>query len=151
MIVLSMLALVSGCGKEKVSPDQSTITFNPASFTQAGIISDQVLNLSLVVRYPDGSPMPKANVKIFGAFAVPNVIPSYQFYLHPDAFQDPNNIPVDSGFQAQTDDLGTYNFSIALFSQVTFSNGISVVNAFRDNINATSGSAFGTISINITQ
>jgi hypothetical protein len=150
MIILSMLALFPGCGKKKEeSPDGSTIVFNPATYTQTGISSDTVVNVSLVVRYPDGTPMPKASVKISGAFAVPRATSRYQFYFYPDAFQNPNNLPVDSGFFAQTDDFGTYNFSVAIFSQATLSNGAVVTNAFGDNINATSGSAFGTMRIDL--
>jgi hypothetical protein len=123
-----MLTLFPGCGEEQVkSPDGSTIEFNPTSFTQAGIINDQVLNLSLIIRYPDGSPMPKAIVKVVGNRAVPDPTGSYQFYYYPDAFQNPNNLPVDSGFLAQTDDFGTYNFSVAIFSQVTFSVGSTLI------------------------
>lgn len=152
MIVLSMLALFPACGENKQdAPDGSKITFNPVSFSQRSIINDQVLNLSLIVRYPDGSPMPKANVKITGNRAVPDPTGSYRFYYYPDAFQNPNNLPVDSGFLAQTDDFGAYNFSVAIFSQVTLSNGASVPNIFKDNISATSGAAFGSINIEITE
>ena len=152
MIVVSLLTLFLGCGdKTAKAPDGSTIEFNPASFSQKNIINDQVLNLSLVVRYPDGSPMPKSTVKVIGNRAVPDPTGSYQFYYYPDGFQNPNNLPVDSGFLAQTDDFGTYNFSVAIFSQLTLSNGFTVTNIFTDNISAFSGTAFGSISIEITE
>jgi len=64
--------------------------------------------------------MPKACLYISGAFGFPNDAThtgvSYQFYYYPDGTNGSNdnfssNIPVNSQFKAQTDDLGQYSFS----------------------------------------
>src|SRR5512144_2297999 len=114
-ILVVSLAMLGGCGKNNGSPDGATITINGP--TQALAIADNTsLDFSIVVRYADGTPIPKAPVRITGGFAEPrkatNTTVRYQFYLSPGGENNLNNVKVDSGFTAQTDDRGVYNFSV---------------------------------------
>lgn len=128
---------IAGCGKEITAPDRATISIGP-SHTQTGIAADTPVNFTVVVRYPDGTPMPNAVVKISGAFAVPRATPHYQFYYYPDALDNPPNLPVDSGFLIQTGDDGSYMFSV----EINASNG-----TFADSIVGTSGTTIGSATI----
>lgn len=85
--------------------------------------------------------MPSAKVRISGAFAVPSPGATYQFYWKPGGDQDPTNPPVNSGFEAQTDDFGVYIFSVVIFGTST---------GFTDTIFVTSGTASGSATIEAT-
>ena len=135
--LLSSLLLLAGCGNENIPPDGSTIYVGP-DHSQAGIAADRPVNFTVVARYPDGTPMPKAIIKISGAFAVPRPFSHYQFYRSPDAL---SGTEVDSGFLVQTGDDGSYMFS----ALISFANG-----EFSDTIVATSGTTIGTALIEVT-
>lgn len=144
LFVLALLIILvitsQGCGHKETAPDGSTVTFNPSSITYKTPDNVCVQSINVIVRYPDGTPFPKAVVTITGGFAVPNVNGSgyYQF------FSDANcSNPVDSGFQAQTDDKGVYSFSAYVPGQITLTTGITTTNSFSDKFEATSGTAVG--------
>jgi hypothetical protein len=101
------------------APAGSTITIMPSSLT-ISIAADTNLNWKVVVKTPDGNPMPRACLHVSGSFAFhsnpthPGV--HYQFYYYPDGTNNKNsnflgNIPVNSPFIAETDDSGQYTFS----------------------------------------
>ncbi|OGW33742.1 MAG: hypothetical protein A2X58_09695 [Nitrospirae bacterium GWC2_56_14] len=145
VLVLSFLiapiVLFQGCGDNESAPDGSTITLSPndVSLNNAG---ETVVNLKVIVRYPNGTPMPYANVVISGGFAIPSTLGLYQFYWFPDGNlnADPAKIiPVDSGFMAQTNEYGVYDFSIVVFGL-----------PFEDTIHVTSGTAAGTADLTVT-
>jgi len=144
-ILMAPIVLLGGCGKNNGAPDGATITINGP--TQAlSIIDNTSEDFSVVARYADGTPIPKAPLKITGGFAEPrnatNTTTRYQFYFNPGGENNPNNIKVDSGFEAQTDDRGVYNFSVTIFGTVG-----GVANSFKDTIVVTSGTAVGTVSL----
>lgn len=101
------------------APAGSTITITPSNLTTR-IAADTNLNWTVVVKTPDGNPMPKACLYISGSFAAPRNATHtgvhYQFYYYPDGTNSTNgnihgNIPMNSPFIAQTDDFGQYSFS----------------------------------------
>ena len=139
-IAVSMI-LLAGCGSDSSDssvPNGGTVTVT--SHTQTGIASDTPVNFLITTRYADATPMPFANVKVSGPFAAPRTpIHYYQFYLFPDAtFRHGGNTPVDSGFTIQTENDGTYMFSV-LISAAT--------GTFGDVIEVISGTARGTGTI----
>lgn len=119
LLVLLLIALIQGCGgtdstKNCTAPDGSKITITPSdqSITTGGAVHPGFNNNWIVrVAYPDGSVMPKACITITGTFAFPNPLGLYQFYYFPNSTDNPNNIAVNSGFAAQSDDFGQYTFS----------------------------------------
>ncbi len=114
-----LIIVLQGCGKKSdAAPDGSTIEFNPSGYTLAIDTAVCLTPINIVVRYPDNTPHPRAFVTISGGFAVPNVDGTvvsgaglYQFYSTPNC----GGVPLDSGFQVQTDDNGV----IFLFSCCT--------------------------------
>jgi len=121
LFVLFLITLVQGCGSESSSsnctaPDGSKITITPSSqtFTTGGVglAVPTPVDWSVRVAYPDGTVMPKACVTVTGALAVPNGLALYQFQFDPSSVIP--NVPVNSGFNAQTDDFGNYTFSTLL-------------------------------------
>jgi len=121
LLVLLLITLVQGCGGENstkncTAPDGSTITITPSSQTLstggAGLSFPTALDWTVKVAYPDGTIMPKACITVAGTFAVPNGFGLYQFQFYPS--QVTPNLPVNSGFSAQTDDFGQYTFSTLL-------------------------------------
>lgn len=142
IFIVSVFSLFSlSCGKNITAPDGSTITINPTTITFKNITSDTIADFVVTVRYPDGEPMPYAKVRISGAFAVPNAVSAYQFYYKAGGTQTVGNPAVDSPFEAQTDEFGTYHFSVVLFGNLVFN----------DTIYVTSGSASGTTKLESTQ
>jgi hypothetical protein len=147
LVLLLPVILLEDCGKNNGAPDGATITINGP--TQALTIADNTsLDFSVVVRYADGTPIPKAPIRITGGFAEPrnatNTTVRYQFYLNPGGENNLNNVKVDSGFTAQTDDRGAYNFSVTVFGTVDGS-----PNSFKDTIVVYSGTAFGTVDLSV--
>jgi hypothetical protein len=156
VLVLSAV-LLHACGKKKnEAADGSTITIQPPSvdYNNIFLVGDIVQNYSLMLKYPDGTPVPNTILKISGGFAEPITggvnVPRYQFYYGPNANRDPSNIPVDNGFTAQTNDNGVYEFSILIFSELTSTTGVVIPNAFTDTIYAASGTAQATTEVNVT-
>jgi hypothetical protein len=146
-ILIASVVILGGCGKNNAAPDGATITINGP--TQALAIADNTtLDFTVVVRYADGTPVPKAPLRITGAFAEPrnatNTTTRYQFYFFPNGENDPNNIKVPSDFEAQTDDRGIYNFSVTIFGTVG-----SVANSFQDTIVVYSGTTTGSIPLSV--
>jgi hypothetical protein len=101
------------------APAGSTITVIPSSQT-IRIAGNTNLNWTVVVKTPGGNPMPKACLYISGSFAfsgnAAHTGVNYQFYYYPDGTNNTNgniqgNIPINSPFKVQTDDLGQYSFS----------------------------------------
>ncbi len=129
LLVLLLIMLVQGCGSENSSsnctaPAGSKITINPSSQTIHPTAATG-LNWTVTVAYPDGSLMPKACIGISGNFAVPNSTQAYQFQFFPKDVVP--NLPVNSGFSAQTDDFGQYTFSTLISAgSVTFTDTITV-------------------------
>jgi len=156
--ILVLSALLLACGKRKEgAPDGSTITFNPASHSQSGIAAPTCATFDVTVRYSDGTPMPNAIVTIYGPFAEPrntaNANARYQFFAYGNCDLNPGgNIPVDSGFQVQTNDSGIYTFSANIFdivTQTTPTGTLTAPNVFSDTIEAHSGQAFGSAAIEV--
>jgi hypothetical protein len=147
ILLASLVFLLPGCGNNDATSDGATIAINPST-TSSTISADTTFNYTVTVRYADGQPYPKAILHISGAFAVPrNVSGSnqrYQFYYGPDGPFGTNQ-PVNSGFDAQTDDYGTYHFSILVYGTVG-----GAANVFTDTIAVSSGSAMGTVAITIS-
>jgi hypothetical protein len=130
--------LFQGCGDNESAPDGSTITIDPSSVSLNNP-GETVVDLKAIVRYPDGTPMPYANVIISGGFAIPSTAGLYQFYWGPNGNLSATPIPVDSGFLAQTNKYGVYDFSIVVFGF-----------PFKDTIRVTSGTVAGTTDITVT-
>lgn len=118
------------------APAGSTITIIPSSLT-ISIAADTNLNWTVVVKKPDGNPMPNACLYISGSFAFPSNATHtgvhYQFYYYPHGTNYTNgnflgNIPVNSPFIAQTDDFGQYTFSaLVSAARQTFTGTIVVL------------------------
>lgn len=148
-----MVILFQGCGNTNTTPDKSTIEFNPTSFTIAAPETVCLPLIKVIVRYSDATPRPKAVINISGFFAVPNVLTGvagsglYQFYTEPNC----GGVPVDSGFQAKTDDTGVYSFSASIFGLITetTSTGLTfqIPNSFADKLVATSDTAVATADL----
>ncbi len=147
LLVLFLITLIQGCGSENDSsnctaPAGSTIKINPSTgaihTNGAGLSQNTGLNWTVTVAYPDGSIMPKACIGISGTFAVPNAFAAYQFQFYPKDVVP--NLPVNSGFSAQTDDFGQYTFS-TLISAGT--------GTFTDTITVQSGANIGTATITV--
>ena len=142
VLALLIIPIVSlpGCGDNKSVPDKSTITISPSSWSMTNPPMDTVANYSVTIRYADGTPIPSARMIITGAYAQPNSSGLYQFYYYSDGTQNPNgNAAVNSGYEAQADDYGVYNFSVVITGS-----------AFDDTIYVTSGTAVGTATIAVT-
>jgi hypothetical protein len=142
LVLASLIApifLFQGCGDNKNIPDGSTITISPSTVT-LNISGPTVVELKVVARYADGTPIPYANMVITGGFAAPAAANAYQFYYNPGGDVVASPIPVNSGFMSQTDKSGVYDFSIVVFGTV----------AVTDTIFATSGTAVGTAGLTVT-
>jgi len=141
-LVLALLiiptVLFPGCGDNTSIPDKSTITLDPSSVTLKNPPMDTAVNFKVTIRYSDGTPIPNARMFISGGFAQPNAAGLYQFYYYPNGTQNPNTA-VNSGYEAQADDFGVYNFSIVLSGS-----------AFNDTIYVTSGTAVESATIAVT-
>jgi hypothetical protein len=147
LLVLLLITLVQGCGNTKgtdcTAPAGSTIEVTgPGVYN--GLSADTCANYVAVVKYPDGSPMPKACLTVSGSFAFPRnatqTNPRYQFYFYPNCDVNLTNAPVNSGYSAQADDFGTYAFS----ALITAPSG-----TFTDTITVQSGGNVGTVAIGI--
>lgn len=147
-LVLFFAVILQGCGLSKedcTAPNGSTITINPASQTwtfssgSGGLGGDLEDNWSVKVSYSDGTPMPYACIRVWGALAVPSGYGAYQFQYYP-APKNPN-APVDAGFTAQTDEFGMYNFS-TLISAGT--------GTFKDTIRVQSGAISASATYEVT-
>ena len=142
-LVLALLIIpivfLPGCGDNTSVPDKSTITIDPSSVTLKNPPMDTVVPFKVIIRYPDGTPIPNARIFISGGFAQPNSAGLYQFCYYPIGPQNPSCTPVDSGYEAQADDFGVYNFSIVLSGS-----------AFNDTIYVTSGTAVESATIAVT-
>lgn len=118
LLTMLLITLVQGCGNtngtECTAPAGSTITITPSSqsISGGGIFFPTGLNWTVSVALPDKTPMPKACITVSGTFAVPNGYALYQFQYYPKDVSP--NVPVNSGFSAQTDDFGQYTFSTLL-------------------------------------
>jgi hypothetical protein len=149
MLILIAIAL-QGCGDTHSTsvPDGSTITINPPTLTMSKV-DNTSQDFKVTVKDKNGDPINKAQVTITGAFAQPrnstNTTARYQFYRFSGGEVNPSNSPVDSGFTAETDPNGTYTFSITIYG---FVGGLP--NAFTDNIDIYSGTAFGSVVLTIT-
>lgn len=146
-ILIASIAILVGCGKNNGATDGSTITINGP--TQALTIADNTTqDYAVVVRYADGTPIPKAPLRITGGFAEPrnatNTTTRYQFYFYAGGENNPTNVKVPSGFDAQTDDHGVYTFSVTIFGTVG-----GAANSFKDTIVVYSGTAFGSIDLSV--
>jgi hypothetical protein len=143
-LLLSSVILFHGCGDNKAVPFGSKITINPTAAALKGIPGDTTENFKVLVTYTDGTPIPKAIIHITSSFAVTNsgVAPLYQFYYYPDGpDRVGGNTRVNSGYDAQTDDYGVYDFSVSVFGPGS---------TFNDTINVTSGTAVGTATLALT-
>jgi hypothetical protein len=117
LLVTFLITLIQGCGSTSgddcKAPDGSTITITPSSQTidtgGTGIAFPTSLDWTVKVALPDGTIMAKACINVSGTFAVPNGYALYQFQFYPSSVTP--NLPVNSGFNAQTDDSGQYTFS----------------------------------------
>ena len=145
LVALITVAMLQGCGKkdsECTAPDGSTITINPASGSWdtggLGFYYSQPNDWQVVVRLSDGTPMAKACIKVSGNLAVPSTAGAYQFQFYPSD-RTPNS-PVNSGFEAQTDDSGQYTFS----TLISAGSG-----TWKDSIYVTSGANMGTASLEV--
>ena len=146
-ILMAPIIMFGGCGKNNGTPDGATISINGP--TQALTIADNTtLDFAVVARYADGTPIPKAPLKITGGFAEPrnatNTTTRYQFYFFPGGENNPNNVKADSGFEAQTDDRGVYNFSVTIFGTVG-----GAANSFKDTVTVYSGTTVGSFSLSV--
>jgi hypothetical protein len=143
LCVLTVALFAQACGDEKQAPFGSEIIFTSGDYS-ASISAETCANFQILVQYSDGTPMPNAQVNIFGAFAFPrnttNTNPRYQFYAYANCDVNPANFAVDSGFRVEVGDNGTHTFS-ALISDPTVT--------FTDTIYAYSGSSVGTAGITI--
>jgi len=149
----AVLLLIDGCGsKNSAAPNGATITINPStlSLTNPYEYGDVTEFYSAVVKYSDGTPIPYTGVIVTGSFAVPVVStelftsPRYQFY-------NSANMPVNNGFEGETDKNGVFQFSILIYSEVTLTAGGPLFpNIFTDNILVTSGTAQAGTTINVT-
>ncbi len=138
LLTISEVVLLPGCGDNTSVPDKSTIMITPSSVKLKNPPSDTVVNFKVTIRYSDGTPVPNARMFISGGFAQPNSAGLYQFYYYPGGTQYPNTA-VNSGYEAQADDFGVYDFSIVV-------SGV----AFDDTIYVTSGTVVGTATIKVT-
>lgn len=141
LALLGMSLFSLGCGNDEdiencTAPAGSKITVTePGTLTLA---DDATVDITAVVTYPDGTVMPNACLTISGTFAYPRNAAGttwhYQFYYYPRGSENPNNLAVDNGFTAQTDDFGQYTFS----ATISF-----VAGAFDDTIIVRSGANVG--------
>ncbi|MGC1453799.1 MAG: hypothetical protein WA946_01235 [Nitrospirota bacterium] len=154
MLILIVIAL-QGCGRADTHPtgvpDGSTITVNPSTITYTSIANFS-RDFAVTVKDKTGEPINKAQVQITGAFAEPrnatNTTARYQFYRYTGGENTVGNIPVNSGFTAETDSYGVYNFSVTVYGSLLVS-GVTVTNSFTDTIDISSGNAFGSVVLTI--
>ncbi len=120
LLVLIAVVLLQGCGTSgkrecEAAPFGAVMTLKPGGQSVdtggAGLGVNLPWDWTVIVLYPDGTPMPYACLNISGAFAVPN-LGLYQFQYFP-SWVSPNT-PVNSGFRARTDVTGQYTFSTVL-------------------------------------
>lgn len=145
LVLIGAVIMLGSCGDNKAAPDGATIMFIEQGISLKGLTADTPVNLDLVLRAADGTPLPNTDVKITGTYAVPSPAGSYQFYYYPGA-TTVSNTAVDSGFTAQTDKNGVYSFSILVYQ---FASGGTTTNTFTDTIQAISGTAAGSISLSV--
>ena len=146
ILLILLIMAAAGCGRDNnsvtsdcLAPFGSTITLDPPAPILKGGGLDLWQDFQVVVTYPDGDPMPKACINITGTFAT-GAIPAYTFYYYPKAHA--GNTAVPSGFDAQTNNSGSYTFSILISS---------ATGSFKDDIVVKSGANSGQAPIEFTQ
>lgn len=149
LIILALVFFLSpwGCGGGGTggaggndAPPESTITINPSSISVTGLSGDTTFNLTVIVKDSKGNPINNAQVTISGPFAAPRVPARYQFYNQPNGVG-----PVNSSFTGQTNEFGTYSFSIIIPALVG-----GVANAFTDNIQVSSGNVSASVAVTLS-
>ncbi|MBM2839134.1 MAG: hypothetical protein HW415_1759 [Deltaproteobacteria bacterium] len=140
IVLFMLLLMLIGCSQSTTAPSGGTITFAPASHTQAGIASNTIVTFTVTVKDSNGKPMNKAKLMISGPFAVPRTpVAYYQFYRGNNA----TGGAVNSGFEAETDEFGAYTFSVIIDAAAS-------AGGFADYIAVYSGTNYGSAALSVT-
>jgi len=135
--LFSGLLIISGCGGGSTSaPTGSTITINPATFTltdASATVSTHTQYFTVSVKNLAGASLGNTKIVISSPFAVPDSSGYVQLYN--------GTTKMDSPFEAETDNFGIY--------QLRFDYTSGGARAYAGNLEARSGSAFGTASFSI--
>lgn len=150
VIFLLCAALIIGCGDDYAdfthnAPDGSTIDFAPSAVDIVAGDGTVVQPLTITVRDSSGEPLNGIKVAITGGFAYPFVPSLYYFY------ESDNTTLRASGFTGVTNASGAYNFSIHIPVTATTATGVTFPNSFIENIEARSGTAFGSVEVSYNQ
>ena len=161
LLCSSTLLVFQGCGHktQETVPADATIEINPSSvsYSNAFLVGDIIQNYEVVVRDKEANPIPKVGLSLSGSFAFPVsnttglfTSPRYQFYYYKNGYNNPDNVKVDSGYTAQTNNNGVYEFSVVIFSQITLTaGGPSTTNAFNDVIYISSGAVQNSAKLSV--
>jgi hypothetical protein len=139
LAILAMLVAPLGCGQLKPdecksASDGATITINPSSFT----VTDphdvwRTVPFTITVKDADSNPLNSTRIVIFHAYAVPDWHGFVQLYN--------GSTPVNSPFEACTDDFGVYNLRLDYDAGTAFTGDLEV----------RSGTAFAIASLSVNQ
>jgi hypothetical protein len=100
--ILIFLISIWGCGGSVSAPPGSTITMSPAEITvnDGGLTAWHTQYFTIYVKDSLGSPLGNVKLSISYPWAVPDSYGLVQFYN--------GSTPVNSPFDVETDDFGTY-------------------------------------------
>ncbi len=141
LLLLTLLGasvfFMSSCGGGSVSaPPGATITINPATLSVTDGTTEpnwKTRFFTIFVKDSKGNPLGNIKISIFYPWAVPDSAGVVQLY--------DGSTPVNSPFDAETDDFGAYNLRFDYLS----GGGLN----YKGDLEVRSGSAFGSASVEV--
>lgn len=130
---------MSSCGSGSVSaPPGATITINPATLSVTDETTEPTWKtqfFTILVKNSDGNPLGNIKITISYPWAVPDSAGLVQLY--------DGSTPVNSPFDAETDDFGVYNLRFDYLS----GGGLN----YNGDLEVRSGSAFSSATFEVTE
>lgn len=142
LLLLALLGVsaffMSGCGGGVTAPSDATITINPSTVSITDGTTESTWHtqfFTILVKNSDGNPLGNIKITISYPWAVPDSAGSVQLY--------DGSTPVNSPFDAETDDFGVYNLRFDYLS----GGGLN----YNGDLEVRSGSAFSSATFEVTE
>ncbi|MCX7794040.1 MAG: hypothetical protein N2257_06525 [Thermodesulfovibrionales bacterium] len=155
VILFMIIFLASSCGTELdlpgdsiIAPPGSTITINPAEFTDTPDIPETYLrkDYSVIVRDSNDIPIGRVRFQISFPFAYP--VTNYFRFIDGSC---QSNKYVNGPYYAETDDYGVYRFCVEYLAGCYQNCGTTgaLYHKYKGDITVTSGTVFGSATFEV--